>query len=76
MKMAGLLAGNAWLMFAMFAWLGRHTASTNVLHYTLLEKSVSYSRGEYQFCVGLMVIAAIVCFITAWWPSDAPSETH
>ena len=66
MRTACFVVGNAWLMFAMFAWLGRHISSSNTLHYTLLDKSVSYSRGQYQFCVGLMVIAAIACLIVAW----------
>ena len=66
MKIASFVAGNAWLMLAMFAWLGRHTARHSPTFYTLFDNGAWLSPGEYGLRVGIMLFAAVACFALAW----------
>lgn len=65
MRVAYFVAGNAWLMFAMFAWLGRHTARRSPTYYTFFDNGAWLSPGEYGLCVGIMLFAAIALFALA-----------
>jgi hypothetical protein len=76
MRVASFLAGNAWLMFAMFAWFGRRRVNSQETLYSLFENGVAYNPGEYRFAVGVIVVAAIVCFAIALLPSDRTRAEH
>ena len=60
------LAGNLWLVFALFAFVGRTFERSDPTMYSFFGVGRSFYANEYSMFVGALLAAALACFVLHW----------